>query len=79
MPSWHFLLGTRDKAQAIIEAMISFKSGIEVNSKLWCHWLDFRELEIQVEVIHQTKKVFAAKGEKVKYLVGTMIEIPRRP
>ena len=37
-----------------------------------------RELELQVEIIHETaKKVFAAKGEKVKYLVGTMIEIPR--
>jgi pyruvate,orthophosphate dikinase len=37
-----------------------------------------KELEIQVDVIHETaKKVFAAKGEKVKYLVGTMIEIPR--
>ena len=33
---------------------------------------------MQVEVIHETaKKVFAAKGKKVKYLVGTMIEIPR--
>ena len=35
-------------------------------------------MEIQVDVIHETaKKVFAAKGEKVKYMVGTMIEIPR--
>jgi pyruvate,orthophosphate dikinase len=37
-----------------------------------------RELELQVEVIHETaKRVFRCQGEKVKYLVGTMIEIPR--
>jgi pyruvate,orthophosphate dikinase len=71
---------TEMQAQAIFEAAIlAKKSGIEVNPELMVPLVGFpRELELQVEVIHETaKKVFAAKGEKVKYLVGTMIEIPR--
>jgi pyruvate, orthophosphate dikinase len=71
---------TEMQAQAIIEAAILVKkSGIEVNPEIMVPLVGFpRELELQVEVIHETaKKVFAAKGEKVKYLVGTMIEIPR--
>lgn len=71
---------TEMQAQAIIEAAILVqKSGIEVNPEIMVPLVGFpKELELQVEVIHETaKKVFAAKGEKVKYLVGTMIEIPR--
>ncbi len=71
---------TEMQAQAILEAAILVqKSGIEVNPEIMVPLVGFpRELEIQVEVIHETaKKVFTAKGEKVKYLVGTMIEIPR--
>ncbi len=71
---------TEMQAQAIFEAAIlAQKSGIDVNPELMVPLVGFpRELELQVEVIHETaKKVFAAKGEKVKYLVGTMIEIPR--
>ena len=71
---------TEMQAQAIFEAAIlAKKKGIEVNPELMVPLVGFpRELELQVEVIHETaKKVFAAKGEKVKYLVGTMIEIPR--
>ena len=71
---------TEMQAQAILEAAIQVKkSGIEVNPEIMVPLVGFpRELELQVEVIHETaKKVFAAKGEKVKYLVGTMIEIPR--
>jgi pyruvate,orthophosphate dikinase len=71
---------TEMQAQAILEAAILVKqSGIEVNPEIMVPLVGFpKELEIQVEVIHETaKKVFAAKGEKVKYLVGTMIEIPR--
>ncbi|MBN38812.1 MAG: pyruvate, phosphate dikinase [Opitutae bacterium] len=71
---------TEMQAQAIFEAAIlAKKAGIEVNPELMVPLVGFpRELELQVEVIHETaKKVFAAKGEKVKYLVGTMIEIPR--
>jgi pyruvate,orthophosphate dikinase len=71
---------TEMQAQAILEAAILVqKSGVEVNPEIMVPLVGFpKELEIQVEVIHETaKKVFAAKGEKVKYLVGTMIEIPR--
>jgi pyruvate,orthophosphate dikinase len=71
---------TEMQAQAIFEAAIlAKKSGIDVNPELMVPLVGFpRELELQVQVIHDTaKKVFAAKGEKVKYLVGTMIEIPR--
>jgi pyruvate,orthophosphate dikinase len=71
---------TEMQAQAIFEAAIlAKKNGIEVNPELMVPLVGFpRELELQVEVIHATaKKVFEAKGEKIKYLVGTMIEIPR--
>ena len=71
---------TEMQAQAILEAAILVqKNGVEVNPEIMVPLVGFpKELEIQVEVIHETaKKVFAAKGEKVKYMVGTMIEIPR--
>jgi pyruvate,orthophosphate dikinase len=71
---------TEMQAQAIIEAaLLVQKSGIEVNPEIMVPLVGFpKELELQVEVIHETaKKVFAAKGDKVKYMVGTMIEIPR--
>lgn len=71
---------TEMQAQAIFEAaLLAQKDGIDVSPELMVPLVGFpRELELQVEVIHETaKKVFAAKGDKVKYLVGTMIEIPR--
>ncbi len=71
---------TEMQTQAIIEAAILVqKSGIEVNPEIMVPLVGFpKELELQVEIIHETaKKVFEAKGEKIKYLVGTMIEIPR--
>jgi pyruvate,orthophosphate dikinase len=37
-----------------------------------------RELDLQVEVVHRVaKEVMAEKKVKLKYLVGTMIEVPR--
>jgi pyruvate,orthophosphate dikinase len=71
---------TEMQAQAIFEAaLLAKKDGVDVSPELMVPLVGFpRELELQVEVIHETaKKVFAAKGDKVKYLVGTMIEIPR--
>ncbi|MBL62745.1 MAG: pyruvate, phosphate dikinase [Opitutae bacterium] len=71
---------TEMQARAIFEAAIQVKAkGIEVNPELMVPLVGFaKELELQVEVIHRVaKEVFAAKGAKVKYLVGTMIEIPR--
>jgi len=71
---------TEMQARAIFEAAVQVKSkGIEVNPEIMVPLVGFSsELELQVEVIHRVaKEVFAAKGSKVKYLVGTMIEIPR--
>ncbi len=71
---------TEMQARAIFEAAVQVKSkGIDVNPEIMVPLVGFpEELELQVEVIHRVaKEVFAAKGSKVKYLVGTMIEIPR--
>ncbi|MFP6888093.1 MAG: pyruvate, phosphate dikinase, partial [Opitutales bacterium] len=71
---------TEMQTRAIFEAAVQVKvKGIEVNPEIMVPLVGFsRELELQVEVIHRVaKEVFAAKGTKVKYLVGTMIEIPR--
>lgn len=71
---------TEMQARAIFEAAVQVQEkGVEVNPELMVPLVGFsNELELQVEVIHRVaKEVFAAKGSKVKYLVGTMIEIPR--
>jgi pyruvate,orthophosphate dikinase len=71
---------TEMQARAIFEAAVQVQStGIDVNPEIMVPLVGFsKELELQVEVIHRVaKEVFAAKGAKVKYLVGTMIEIPR--
>ncbi|MBT3568323.1 MAG: pyruvate, phosphate dikinase [Opitutae bacterium] len=71
---------TEMQARAIFEAAVQVQStGIDVSPEIMVPLVGFpRELELQVEVIHRVaKEVFAAKGAKVKYLVGTMIEIPR--
>ena len=71
---------TEMQARAIFEAAVQVQStGIDVSPEIMVPLVGFpRELELQVEVIHRVaKEVFASKGAKVKYLVGTMIEIPR--
>jgi len=71
---------TEMQARAIFEAAVQVQaSGVKVNPEVMVPLAGFgRELELQVEIIHRVaKEVFAAKGSKVKYLVGTMIEIPR--
>ena len=71
---------TEMQARAIFEAAVQVQSnGINVSPEIMVPLVGFsKELELQVEVIHRVaKEVFAAKGAKVKYLVGTMIEIPR--
>ena len=71
---------TEMQARAIFEAAVQVQSkGISVSPEIMVPLVGFpKELELQVEVIHRVaKEVFAAKGAKVKYLVGTMIEIPR--
>ncbi len=71
---------TEMQARAIFEAAVQVQSsGIDVSPEIMVPLVGFpKELELQVEVIHRVaKEVFAAKGAKVKYMVGTMIEIPR--
>jgi pyruvate,orthophosphate dikinase len=71
---------TEMQARAIFEAAVQVQAGgIDVSPEIMVPLVGFpKELELQVEVIHRVaKEVFAAKGAKVKYLVGTMIEIPR--
>ena len=68
------------QAQAIFEAAAQcVKKGIEVQPEVMVPLVGYaRELELQVEIIHRVaKEVMAAKDVKFKYLVGTMIEVPR--
>ncbi|MFV0416752.1 MAG: pyruvate, phosphate dikinase [Chthoniobacterales bacterium] len=68
------------QAQAIFEAAAQcIKKGIAVEPEVMVPLVGYaRELELQVEIIHRiAKEVMAAKGVKFKYLVGTMIEVPR--
>lgn len=68
------------QAQAIFEAAaMCVKKGIPVEPEVMVPLVGYaRELELQVEIIHRVaKEVMKAKDVKFKYLVGTMIEVPR--
>ncbi len=68
------------QVRAIIEAACKLKKeGLEVVPEIMVPLIStVRELEITSEVIHKTaRSVFAEQGTGVKYLVGTMIEVPR--
>jgi pyruvate,orthophosphate dikinase len=71
---------TEMQTRAIIEAAIQVqKEGIPVKPEIMIVLVGFpKELQLQLEVVHGTaKKVQDEKKAKVKYMVGTMIEIPR--
>ncbi len=71
---------TEMQARAIIEAACNVqKAGIKVEPEIMIPLVAFLpELKAQAKIVHDTaKKVFAEKGIEVKYLVGTMIELPR--
>jgi pyruvate,orthophosphate dikinase len=71
---------TEMQTRAIIEAAIIVqKEGIPVKPEIMIVLVGFpKELQLQLEVVNRTaKKVMEEKKAKVKYLVGTMIEIPR--
>src|SRR6202020_1627301 len=55
------------------------KEGIDVEPEIMIPLVAFLpELKAQAKIVHDTaKQVFAEKGVEVKYLVGTMIELPR--
>jgi pyruvate,orthophosphate dikinase len=68
------------QARAVFEAQaIVQKEGIKVNPEIMIPLVAFkRELDLQIQVVHQAARdVQAEQKVKLKYLVGTMIEIPR--
>ncbi|MDR2556396.1 MAG: pyruvate, phosphate dikinase [Bacteroidales bacterium] len=68
------------QTRAIIEAALDLKQkGIEAKPEIMIPLAGSKkELELQVNIVRATaEKVFAEKGVKVDYKVGTMIEIPR--
>jgi pyruvate,orthophosphate dikinase len=71
---------TAMQARAIFEAACDVKkSGVEVHPEVMIPLVGFlAEFRNQEKVVRdQAEKVFAEKGVKVDYLVGTMIELPR--
>jgi pyruvate, orthophosphate dikinase len=71
---------TEMQTRAIIEAAAQVQhEGIPVKPEIMIVLVGFpKELQLQLEVVHKTaKQVQEEKKTKVKYLVGTMIEIPR--
>ncbi len=68
------------QTRAIIEAALEVSAqGIKVIPEIEVPLISSKkELEICKKIIDETaEKVFAEKGAKVKYFVGTMIELPR--
>jgi len=71
---------TAMQARAIIEAALNLKArGIDARPEIMVPLVGtVAELKNQTEIIRATaEKVFAEKGARIDYLVGTMIEIPR--
>jgi pyruvate,orthophosphate dikinase len=71
---------TAMQARAIFEAACNVaKAGVKVEPEIMIPLVGFLpELKAQVKIVRETAdKVFAEKGMKVPYLVGTMIELPR--
>jgi pyruvate,orthophosphate dikinase len=71
---------TRMQCRAIFEAACNVQSaGTKVEPEIMIPLVGFLpELKAQAKLVHEeAKKVFAEKGVSVKYLVGTMIELPR--
>ncbi|MBR5808387.1 MAG: pyruvate, phosphate dikinase, partial [Alistipes sp.] len=71
---------TEMQARAIIEAAMNVKaSGIPVKVEIMVPLVgNHKELRYQKNVIDETaNSVFAERNDKIDYLVGTMIEVPR--
>ncbi|MCX6220155.1 MAG: pyruvate, phosphate dikinase [Bacteroidia bacterium] len=71
---------TEMQARAIIEAALNLKAkGIDARPEIMVPLVGtVAELKNQSDVIHATiKQVFAERNDKIDYLVGTMIEVPR--
>jgi pyruvate, orthophosphate dikinase len=68
------------QARAIFEAAAEVqKSGTKVHPEVMIPLVGFKkELELQVEIVNRVaREVQAEKKVKIKYFVGTMIEVPR--
>ncbi|MEY2440334.1 MAG: pyruvate, orthophosphate dikinase [Verrucomicrobiota bacterium] len=68
------------QARAIFEAAAQVqKKGIKVQPEIMIPLVGFpRELRLQIDVVHRVAEAVAKETKtKVRYLVGTMIEIPR--
>jgi pyruvate,orthophosphate dikinase len=71
---------TEMQARAIFEAACNVaKEGTKVEPEVMIPLVGFLpELKAQAKIVRETaEKVFAEKGAKVPYMVGTMIELPR--
>jgi len=71
---------TEMQARAVFEAASEVqKKGIKVKPEIMIPLVGFKkELDLQVEIVHRVaKEVQAETKQKLNYLVGTMIEVPR--
>ena len=71
---------TAMQARAIIEAALNLKKkGIDARPEIMVPLVGtIAELRNQAAIIRETaEKVFQEKGDRIEYLLGTMIEIPR--
>ena len=68
------------QARAVFQAAVKVqKEGIKVKPEIMIPLVGFKkELDLQVAIVHRVaKEVMKETGTKIKYWVGTMIEIPR--
>jgi len=71
---------TEMQARAIIEAAMNLKAkGIDARPEIMVPLIgNVTELKNQTDIINATAEmVFAERGDRIDYLVGTMIEVPR--
>jgi pyruvate, orthophosphate dikinase len=71
---------TEMQARAIFEAAVAVaKEGVKVHPEVMIPLTaTLKEMANQAAIVHRVaKEVFDEKGEKVDYMVGTMIELPR--
>jgi pyruvate,orthophosphate dikinase len=71
---------TEMQARAIIEAALNLKDkGVETLPEIMIPLIGTQaEFKMQEDIVRSTaEKVFEERGQKIDYLVGTMIEIPR--
>jgi pyruvate,orthophosphate dikinase len=68
------------QARAIIEAVLNLKAkGIKTYPEIMIPLTGtLKEMKMQEDIVRNTaEKVFEERGERIDYLVGTMIEVPR--